>query len=388
MYKPIVGSDFAYTETVPSVDFFYGMGSPGDGSINWDNFSTAFIGRIRTEEAGTYTFAATSDDDSYVYVNGQLVSAAPGPHPMLNPRIDPYNGAMVVPIELEANTEYNFVAVQSEGSGEAGIVVEWVRPGFGFGQVIPPENYAGTVPNAPGGTPAGTPVAPGDLGADPAATYVVLSWDDAATNEMRYVLERATSADFSDAVSISLPINATRFADVGVAPSTQYHYRLQGVNFNGTGEAVTLSLATAESDPPRAAPQGLSAIARADGVRLSFTDASVGETEFVIRRAPAGSGAFAEVGRVPGTAFEASGGKLSFTDASGSAGETYDYRVVAVNATGESDPSNTATVTKSTAGGAGVRAEYYNEMSFQGEPIVLEYPVDADEFWGLDSPDP
>jgi hypothetical protein len=390
MYEPVVQDNFDFTETVPAVNFDYGGGSPADGFIFWDNFSTAFTGRIRTEEAGTYTFAAISDDDSYLYVNGQLVSAAPGPHGMFNPRLNTFGGSKVVPITLEANTEYNFVALQSETWGGAGIILEWVRPGDTGGQFIPPENYVGNIPSGPGGTETGTPVAPDDLGSDPGASFVILSWDDLATNENRYVLERATAADFSDAVAVTLPINATRYVDTTVQPSTEYHYRLTGVNFYGDGDAVTADVTTLASDPPPAAPQDLVALARADGVRLSFVDGSVAESEFIIQRAPAGSGAFAEVGRVPGTPVEQIGGRLSFTDGSAATGGTYDYRVIATNTGGESGPSNTYTVTAGSPGGTGVRAEYYNEMFFQGESIVLEYPVDADEDFGFfpGSPDP
>jgi len=391
MYEPIAEANLDYTETVPWVNFDYGGGSPA-GPIMSDGFSTAFTGTIRTVEAGTYTFAAISDDDSYLYVNGVLVSAAPGPHGMFNPRFTTGNGSRVVPITLEADTEYNFVALQSEGAGAAGIILEWVRPGHA-GEVIPPENYASNIPSGPGGTATGAPVAPSGLGVaggDLGASFVVLTWDDDATNEMRYVLERSTNSGFTDAVPFSIPINATRYIDDTVEPSTEYHYRLRAVNFYGASGGATAAVTTLAADPRPAAPQDLIAVARATGVRLSFTDASTAEQEFIVRRAPAGSGDFEDVGTVPGSAIGETGARLAFVDESAVAGQAYDYLVVATNTGGDSDPSNTATVTAGSPGGTGVRAEYYNEQFFQGESVVLEHPVDADEFFGFfpGTPDP
>ena len=69
-----------FTETVPQISFDYGGSSPKPGVIRGDNHSTVFTGKLRPTETGQYQILGFTDDDSYVFVNGQLVSADPGGH--------------------------------------------------------------------------------------------------------------------------------------------------------------------------------------------------------------------------------------------------------------------------------------------------------------------
>jgi hypothetical protein len=51
-----------------------------NSTVGPDNFSDVFTGQIAITNPGTYTFAANTDDDGYMYVDDKLVSAYPGGH--------------------------------------------------------------------------------------------------------------------------------------------------------------------------------------------------------------------------------------------------------------------------------------------------------------------
>jgi len=72
------------------------------------------------------------------------------------------------------------------------------------------------------------------------------------------------------------------------------------------------------------------------GILLEWSG-SVENGEFIIERSPAGSGSFVEITRTE---------NYQFTDTSAANGQTYDYRVRAVNAAGATDWSNTAFITR------------------------------------------
>ena len=74
-----IGLNPDVTTIVDRPNFDWGTGSP-DAAIRADNFSTTFTGKIRAPETGTYTILGFSDDDSYVWVDGHLVSGDPGGH--------------------------------------------------------------------------------------------------------------------------------------------------------------------------------------------------------------------------------------------------------------------------------------------------------------------
>jgi hypothetical protein len=153
---PVVTDDAVYTETVAPVDFQWWYQSPAPSVFSQSSdFSTAFTGKIRTREEGVYTFLAFGDDESYLYVDGQLVSADPGTHTRRDPRTAIGQGASVIPIRLDANTEYNFVALQSQWQNEAGLSLYWIPPGQTWEEPIPYDAYTGNLPNASGGDASG-----------------------------------------------------------------------------------------------------------------------------------------------------------------------------------------------------------------------------------------
>jgi hypothetical protein len=203
--------------------------------------------------------------------------------------------------------------------------------------------YSGDLTFTTAAAPAGgVPATPTGLTATAtAATTIVLAWTDVATTESGYAVERAP-----DGVSFGqiadLPANTTGYSDTGRAGSTQYWYRVRAYNVSGpsgysnTATATTPAVSTAPS-----APTGLTATpAAAARIDLAWTDPATTETGFEVERATAAAGPFAQIAVKAANA-------TAHSDLAVTPGTPYWYRVRAVNASGPSAYSNTATATLS-----------------------------------------
>ncbi|MEQ1760641.1 MAG: fibronectin type III domain-containing protein, partial [Vicinamibacterales bacterium] len=210
----------------------------------------------------------------------------------------------------------------------------------------------------PGGAVPAAPDAPTGLGASaPNATTVNLTWTDASTTETGFVLERAIGAG-SYVELATLAANATTYVDTTVA-STSYSYRLRAVNAGGFSAYSNVATVTTPAPPsaPPAAPTGLGATApTASSVQLTWTDASTTETTFRIERAPNG-GSFVEIATVAADV-------TAYTDNAVSPSTAYQYRVRAGNVAGNSDYSNTASVTTP------ADANVIKSMTFEDNALV------------------
>ncbi len=187
----------------------------------------------------------------------------------------------------------------------------------------------------------GEPAAPANLAAAiVSGSQVDLTWTDASTNETGFRIERASTANITFAAISSVSGNVTLFSDVTVVPNTTYRYRVIATNAAGDSAAsnvITITVAVPD------APSDVTAIVRsATRVDLIWTDRSNNEASFRIERSLDG---FATA---PSATFPAALNQRTLTDSTVSANRTYFYRVVAINAIGESAPSNTATATVNT----------------------------------------
>jgi hypothetical protein len=136
------------------------------------------------------------------------------------------------------------------------------------------------------------------------------------------------------------PVGAVTGAISGLAPDTLYFYRFHAVN------TVADPDLEAWSEPGTSFTTALTGLPVTDlsafplstyEIDLLWADNFATETGFIIQRSPAGAGTWTTVGTAPANA-------SFYTDRhSGLAAETtYDYRVIATNAAGNSDPSNVA----------------------------------------------
>lgn len=166
-------------------------------------------------------------------------------------------------------------------------------------------------------------------------SLVALSWTDASTDETGFRVERRPPGSGSFASLGSVAAGSTAFVDTNVIPDQQWQYRVFA--FNAVGDSPPSNVLQVQLVP--AAPASLAAKQTApDEVSLTWDDLSSSETGFRIERRVAGGGTFAQVGLV-------AAGVGTFVDRGAPPASTLDWRVLALNGSGASAPSNTVTLT-------------------------------------------
>lgn len=175
----------------------------------------------------------------------------------------------------------------------------------------------------------------GVLAAAASATSVNLAWTDHTTNETGFVVERSPNGTSGwTQVGSTLAANTTTSTDTSASASTTYYYRVKAVGpdvYSPASAAVTTP-----APPTPAAPSGVTATdVDSTTVQLSWTDNSDNETMFRIEYSSDGGQTWGIYGEAPAN--------LTTLPIWGNNPAThYLYRVIAVNAAGDSLPSNTA----------------------------------------------
>lgn len=181
---------------------------------------------------------------------------------------------------------------------------------------------------------------------------VNVAWNDNSIADTAYVVQRKNgTGTWVDLTTLQIPLDqpnrtgAMSYDDTTWTPTGAYQYRVVARNVVGYGggmPAMSAQSISAAVPGPIKAPTGLSATLLAGPqVRLNWTDNALNETGFTIERRDANGGTFAQVGTAPA---RTSTGAATFTDTSVQLGTTYEYRVAATNAAGQSDWSNTVSV--------------------------------------------
>jgi hypothetical protein len=215
------------------------------------------------------------------------------------------------------------------------------------------------------------------------ATRVVLTWNDNSTTETQFTIQRASDVNFTTGLTTFIVVSPTpnttgamTYTDTTVSNNTWYWYKVfaNGAIVGDTSMAnfPTMSadsLATTPPDPTTgatatfvsilvgtvpglpASPTGMNALVQANPlggpqVRLRWTDNANNETSFALERCMgAGCGTtpsnFAQIAAVPPRTTGAP--TVTYFDTTVTPGNTYNYRVWAVNSAGQSlNPSPTA----------------------------------------------
>ncbi|RJP85138.1 MAG: hypothetical protein C4518_17190 [Desulfobacteraceae bacterium] len=202
-------------------------------------------------------------------------------------------------------------------------------------------------------TPANLTAAQSGVGA---GTQVNLEWTDSSLNETHFTLQRAEFAAGPWTDLATLAPGTTTYADTVGDVNQEYFYRIFASNTVGDTAIYaapsigfpnttmvsefsnTASIMVAIAPP---APTALTATVQAGPqVLVSWMDNAINETGFVLERAVNG-GAFAQIA-APGP--RVTTGSVTYTDTAVTPGNTYAYRVKAVNGPASSPWSNTATV--------------------------------------------
>jgi hypothetical protein len=179
-----------------------------------------------------------------------------------------------------------------------------------------------------------------------------VSWSDNSISETAFVLQRSTDAiTWTSVGAVASPLanpntHGTRsLTDATAVANTAYLYRVVAQNTVGYGAEFPSMTVTSTSDTlavnKPAAPTNLTATLQS-GPRVSLTwrDNATNESGFVVERSTNGAG-FVQIATPPA---RTNTGNVTMVDNSVTVGNTYEYRVVAVNVAGRSDPSNTVSV--------------------------------------------
>ena len=173
---------------------------------------------------------------------------------------------------------------------------------------------------------------------------VRLTWLDNATTETGFVVERSINGGAYALVTTVPARNGTgnvTYTTNGITSGNIYSYRVAAINGAGSSAYSNVVSVTIGSIP--AAPTNLagSILANPLRVRLTWRDNSNNEGNFALERS-ANGGAFTLLATVP--ARNGTGNTITYNDTTVLAGNTYDYRVKAVNGVGPSAYSNTVTM--------------------------------------------
>jgi fibronectin type 3 domain-containing protein len=258
-----------------SLNNSFNSGSPTSG-INGTSWSAVFTGKITVNTQAAYTFVTNSDDDSWVYVDGQLVVNDPNGHggrdTIGNGAI---NGNIGTPISLTTGN-HSVVVFYSQGTGCDAMRLRWttgaaIAPvsGFNTSAQIYWNQFAldkpSTIDNAPvpltdvsptgiAGQAGQTPtvfmtfnysttaggVAPNAL--DNAVDFLVERSDRTSgfTNEWLQVTTTGLGATSNGGAQTGVGSIVT-FSDATALPGHTYQYRVRAVNFDAIGDPGTAS---------------------------------------------------------------------------------------------------------------------------------------------------
>lgn len=164
---------------------------------------------------------------------------------------------------------------------------------------------------------------------------VLLTWADTPCNASWFAVERAPNQDDEFEELDTVDANLTSFIDSGLTPGQTWFYRL--VAWNELDCAYSPVLAVTIPPPPPQPPLNLSASALSSSLVLVQWSASAGNPTCYLVECSVNRGPFSSLIATPA-------GQTSCYDSTVAEGNSYEYRVVACNSTGCSDPStcNTA----------------------------------------------
>jgi predicted phage tail protein len=116
-----------------------------------------------------------------------------------------------------------------------------------------------------------------------ASTQVDMAWTDNANNENGFRIERSDNGGPWTEVG-QTTANVTTFSDIGLAPASNYSYRVYA--FNGIGDSANpagpIAVTTTTGTPP-AAPSNLLSTPTQSSLTLSWTDNSDNEDGFRVQ---------------------------------------------------------------------------------------------------------
>ncbi|WP_422923348.1 fibronectin type III domain-containing protein [Singulisphaera sp. PoT] len=168
-------------------------------------------------------------------------------------------------------------------------------------------------------------------------TRIEVNWTDQSSAELNYSIERSLDGTAGWQQLGSVTLNTTAFSVSGpFNPSTAYYFRVRAYNTTA-GYSTYSSTATVTTPAFPNTPTLGTVVATSDvTVNLTWTDIA-NEDGYRIERSSNGGTTWTTAGTV-------GAGVTNFTDNGLTEGSSYSYRLLAVNAAGDSIPSATRTV--------------------------------------------
>ncbi len=199
--------------------------------------------------------------------------------------------------------------------------------------VVRASNAAGSSANsaqASATTLATVPAAPSGLTATAINSgQVNLAWTDNSSNETSFIVARGgtTGGPYTDIATLGA--NVTSYSDTSVGANTTYFYVVRAANAAGSSPNSAQASVTTPSAAPTA-PSGLVATAKSSTeIRLSWTDNSNNEANFIVARSTVSGGPYSDIAILGANV-------TTYTNTGLTAGTTYYYVVRASNGTGSS----------------------------------------------------
>jgi uncharacterized repeat protein (TIGR01451 family) len=297
----------------PAINFNYGKSTPDQVIPSADSFSIRWIGTVVAPQSGTFAVQTISDDGVRLYVNGQLLINDFNDHPAKSD---------VAKVNLTAGTTYPVRFDYYEDHIYTTAVLAWKLPD-------------GTRSPVPFSKPFVVPAAPVATLASDTASAVGLSWTDVA-NETGFIVERSTNGGATFTQIGTTAEGVTTFSDTTVSPVTAYQYEIIAVD--GPDQSVPSNIVSTTT--PTLAPTLLTAtVSTPTQINLAWHDVT-GETGFIVQKSLDGSTGWTQIGTV-------AQGVTTFAAAGLTPSTHYYFRVIAVDAGGDSAPSNVANATTS-----------------------------------------
>ncbi|MGV8847270.1 multicopper oxidase domain-containing protein [Tessaracoccus sp.] len=185
------------------------------------------------------------------------------------------------------------------------------------------------------GTPAGVTGTAAPRGNN---QRVTVAWGD-VVNETGYTIQWSTTQAFTRVSgSGTAAANATTFTTPTISSGSIWWFRVRSTNVIGASAWSTPVMVGNAAAAPTILTATLQSGPR---VRLTWRDNATNETGFVVERSADAGATFTTIA-TPGA--NRNTGTVTYTDTTPVAGNTYSYRITAVNAAGTSVPSNTVAV--------------------------------------------
>ena len=179
-------------------------------------------------------------------------------------------------------------------------------------------------------TAATPPAAPSGLTATAISSgQVNLAWTDNSANETSFIVARSTTSGGPYTDIATLGANVTAYSDTAVGANTTYFYVVRSANAGGSSANSAQASVTTPSGAP-VAPSGLVATpSSSTAIRLSWTDNSNNEANFIVGRSTTSGGPYTDIATLGANV-------TTYTNTGLTAGTTYYYVVRSSNGNGSS----------------------------------------------------